>query len=158
MTNPCSEISLRSAGLCNLTEVVIRPEDTLESLSDKVRIATIIGTIQSTFTDFRYVRPLWKRNAEEERLLGTSFTGIYDHPQLSLADDCTEFWLTALREYGNKVNKEWAEKLGINPSVAIQTIKPAGTVSQLTDTASGIHPRHSSYYIRAVRQDNKDLS
>lgn len=156
LTNPCGEISLRSAGLCNLTEVIIREDDTLETLSRKVELATTLGTLQSTFTDFRYVRNVWKKNAEEERLLGVSFTGIYDHPILSNADEITEQWLTQLKAVAYETNVVWAAKLGINPSVSIETIKPSGTVSQLTNSASGIHPRHSKYYIRSVRQDNKD--
>lgn len=159
-TNPCGEIALRSAGLCNLTEIVVRAGDDLDSLKRKARLATILGTIQSTFTDFRYVRSIWKRNAEEERLLGVSLTGIYDNELLSgqlgeesglLGDTLQE-----LKEYCVEVNKELAEKLGINPSVAVTTVKPSGTVSQLVNSASGIHPRHSRYYIRSVRQDNKD--
>lgn len=157
-TNPCGEIALRSAGLCNLTEVVVRSTDTVETLRRKVRLATILGTIQSTFTNFRYVRSVWKRNAEEERLLGVSLTGIYDNSTLS---GLSEEWvlaevLTELKEYCGEVNREFAEKLGINPSVAISTVKPSGTVSQLVNSASGIHPRHSQWYIRSVRQDNKD--
>jgi ribonucleoside-diphosphate reductase alpha chain len=153
-TNPCGEIALRSAGLCNLTEVVVRCDDRLEDLQRKVRIATILGTIQSTFTDFRYVRSIWKRNAEEERLLGVSLTGIYDS-QLLGSVQSSEL-LVELRSYCESVNKEFADRLGISPSVAITTVKPSGTVSQLVDSSSGIHPRHSAYYIRSVRQDNKD--
>lgn len=157
-TNPCGEIALRSAGLCNLTEVVVRSTDSLDDLSRKVRLATILGTIQSTYTDFRYVRNIWKRNAEEERLLGVSLTGIYDHRVLggSTTDDELVAWLSTLREVAREVNVKVANDLGINPSVAITTVKPSGTVSQLVDSASGIHPRHSEYYIRAIRQDNKD--
>lgn len=165
-TNPCGEIALRSAGLCNLTEIVVRPEDTIEDLRRKARIATILGTIQSTYTDFRYVRSIWKRNAEEERLLGVSLTGIYDNRLLSDISGTSEGGadgdvglsdtLRELKEYCREVNQEFAEKLGISPSVAITTVKPSGTVSQLVDSASGIHPRHSAYYIRSVRQDNKD--
>lgn len=157
-TNPCGEIALRSAGLCNLTEIVVRPDDDLESLRRKARIATILGTIQSTYTDFRYVRSIWKRNAEEERLLGVSLTGIYDSSLLSGADgtDSVGHTLEELKEYCREVNEEFAAKLGINPSVAITTVKPSGTVSQLVNSSSGIHPRHSPYYIRSVRQDNKD--
>lgn len=153
-TNPCGEIALRSAGLCNLTEIVVRPSDDLESLKRKARLATILGTIQSTFTDFRYVRSIWKRNAEEERLLGVSLTGIYDNKELS--SKVSAELLQELKEYCVEVNREIAEKLGINPSVAVTTVKPSGTVSQLVNSASGIHPRHSQYYIRSVRQDNKD--
>lgn len=157
-TNPCAEIALRSAGLCNLSEVVVRPDDDLASLKRKARLATIIGTIQSTYTDFRYVRNIWKRNAEEERLLGVSLTGIYDSPFFSAQGHVGELQdaLQELREYVVEVNQEWAEKLGINPSAAVSTVKPSGTVSQLVDSSSGIHPRHSPYYIRSIRQDNKD--
>jgi ribonucleoside-triphosphate reductase (thioredoxin) len=140
-----------------LTEVVVRADDTFESLRWKVEIATILGTIQSTYTDFRYVRSLWKKNAEEERLLGVSLTGIYDNKLLS-ASPATMLGtrLATLQATANEVNGVWSEKLGINKSVAITTIKPSGTVSQLVDSASGIHPRHSAYYIRSVRGDNKD--
>lgn len=160
-TNPCGEIALRSAGLCNLTEIVVRATDDLSELKRKARIATILGTIQSTFTDFRYVRSIWKRNAEEERLLGVSLTGIYDNQLLSgrnVSDGTAALvsTLNELREYCVEVNREFAELLGISPSVAITTVKPSGTVSQLVNSASGIHPRHSAYYIRSFRQDNKD--
>lgn len=156
-TNPCGEIALRSAGLCNLTEIVVRSTDGIEDLKRKARIATILGTIQSTYTDFRYVRNVWKRNAEEERLLGVSLTGIYDNSALAGrdSDELVEI-LEELKEYCGEVNREFAARLGINPSVAISTVKPSGTVSQLVDSASGIHPRHSEYYIRSVRQDSKD--
>ena len=156
--NPCAEIILRSGQFCNLTEVVIRPEDTLETLSEKVETATILGTMQATFTNFRYLRPKWKKNTEEERLLGVSFTGICDHPVMSGRDGHKKLgeWLDELRAKANKVNKTWATKLGIEASVAITTVKPSGTVSQLVDSASGIHPRYSDYYIRRVRQDRKD--
>lgn len=155
-TNPCAEITLRSAGLCNLTEVVIRYEDTLADLLEKVRVATIMGTYQSMLTDFRHVRSLWKKNQEEERLLGVSLTGIMDHPVLSQTNSLAVAWLKAMKEQAIETNKEWAAKLGINQSVAITTVKPSGTVSQLVDSASGIHPRYSHYYIRTVRADKKD--
>lgn len=155
-TNPCGEIILRSAGLCNLTEVVIRAGDTLEDLMDKVEVATIMGTFQSTLSNFRYVRSVWKKNQEEERLLGVSMTGIMDHEVLSKPSEQAAQWLTQLREHAVKVNAEWAEKLGINPAAAITTVKPSGTVSQLVDSASGIHPRYSKYYVRTVRADKKD--
>lgn len=155
-TNPCAEISLRSAGLCNLTEVVIRHEDGLQDLLDKVELATILGTYQSMLTDFRYIRSIWKQNQEEERLLGVSLTGIMDHPVLSQTSDIAVHWLKEMKQKAIAVNKEWAEKLGINPAAAITTIKPSGTVSQLVDSASGIHPRYSDYYIRTVRADKKD--
>jgi ribonucleoside-diphosphate reductase alpha chain len=160
-TNPCGEIALRSAGLCNLTEIVVRSDDNISSLKRKARLATILGTIQSSYTDFRYVRNIWKRNAEEERLLGVSLTGIYDNALLSglhvqREDEYLHTTLQELKEYCGEINREYAAKLGINPSVAISTVKPSGTVSQLVNSASGIHPRHSEFYIRSVRQDNKD--
>ena len=159
-TNPCGEIILRSAGLCNLSEVIVRDNDTLDTLKDKVRIATIIGTFQSTLTNFRYVRPVWKNNAEEERLLGVSLTGIMDNEFLSgygrTENKNLAKALEELKHYAVVTNKKWAEKLSINQSVAITTIKPSGTVSQLVDSSSGIHPRYSQYYIRTVRADAKD--
>jgi ribonucleoside-diphosphate reductase alpha chain len=155
-TNPCAEITLRNAGVCNLTEVVARAGDTLERLKEKVRIAVIMGTYQSMLTEFRHVRPIWKRNQEEERLLGVSLTGIMDHEVLAYVSPKTVAWLEELKAYAIAVNKEWADKLGINQSVAITTVKPSGTVSQLVDSASGKHERYSEYYIRTVRGDNKD--
>lgn len=162
-TNPCSEIILRDRQFCNLTEVIVRPTDSLAELQRKVRIATILGTLQSTLTDFRYLGKKWKENTEEERLLGVSFTGIMDHPVMSgcksLAREAQfdlEEWLISLVGVAIETNKEWAAKLGINESAAITCVKPSGTVSQLVDSASGIHPRYSSYYIRTVRADNKD--
>jgi ribonucleoside-triphosphate reductase len=155
-TNPCGEIILRPYGLCNLSEVVVRAEDSIDTLKAKVEIATIIGTIQSTLTEFRYVRKVWRDNAEEERLLGVSLTGIMDHPILSESGEVTKTYLKELKEHAIKTNKEWATKLGINASVAITTVKPSGTVSQLVDSASGIHPRHSAFYVRTVRSDKKD--
>jgi ribonucleoside-diphosphate reductase alpha chain len=156
-TNPCGEIILRPNGLCNLTEIVVRESDTVETLREKVEIATIMGTFQSTLTDFRYVRSIWKKNAEEERLLGVSMTGIMDNALLSGAttEDLGKT-LTELKDHAISVNKKWAEKLGINPSAAITTVKPSGTVSQLVDSASGIHPRYSNHYIRTVRADKTD--
>jgi len=154
--NPCAEISLRSAGLCNLSEVVVRAEDTYIDLREKVRIATIIGTYQSMLTDFRYVRAIWKKNQEEERLLGVSLTGIMDHPVLSQTSAQAVTWLQDLKQVAIDTNKKWAAKLGINQSAAVTTVKPSGTVSQLVDSASGIHPRYSEYYIRTVRADKKD--
>ena len=155
-TNPCSEIILRSNEFCNLSEVVIRENDDLDSLKRKVRIATIIGTLQSTLTDFRYLRVRWKRNTEEEALLGVSLTGIMDHWLLSKPSTDLEKWLTEMKGVAVETNKEWAEKLGVNQSVAITCVKPSGTVSQLVDSASGIHPRFSKHYIRRVRSDRKD--
>lgn len=154
--NPCAEITLRSAGLCNLSEVIIRFDDSLEGLCEKVRIATIVGTYQSMLTDYRYVRNIWKQNQEEERLLGVSLTGIMDHPILSNTDEVSVYWLKTMKAVAIATNKEWAEKLGINQSVAITTVKPSGTVSQLVDSSSGIHPRYSQHYIRTVRADKKD--
>ena len=166
-TNPCSEIILRSAQVCNLSEVVVRADDTLETLKEKVELATIMGTLQSTLTNFRYVRPIWKRNTEEERLLGVSMTGIMDHPVLSGATDKGTWFdhpnmsdlasvLETLRQVAVDTNKLWADKLGIEQSTAITCVKPSGTVSQLVDSASGIHARFSPYYVRRVRQDVKD--
>ncbi len=155
-TNPCGEIILRSKGLCNLSEIVIREGDTLDDLKRKVEVATIIGTFQSTLTNFRYVRSDWRKNQEEERLLGVSMTGIMDHPVLSKPSEQTIQWLKELREHAINVNKLWADKLGIPVSAAITTVKPSGTVSQLVGCSSGIHPAYSKYYIRTVRMDNKD--
>lgn len=156
-TNPCSEIILRSGQVCNLSEVVVRSDDTMEDLRRKVRQATILGTLQSTLTDFRYVRPIWKENTEEERLLGVSLTGIMDHPLLSdPSHRILPAVLDGLRVAAIETNKEWAEKLGIPQSTAITCVKPSGTVSQLVDSASGIHARFSPYYIRRVRNDVKD--
>ena len=166
-TNPCSEIILRSAQVCNLSEVVVRSTDTFEDLNRKVRVAAILGTLQSTLTDFDYVRAVWKRNTEEERLLGVSLTGIMDHAILSGKETKgTAFdhpnqpnlakTLEKLKQTAVDTNKKWAEKLGIEQSTAITCVKPSGTVSQLVDSASGIHARFSDYYIRRVRNDLKD--
>ena len=155
-TNPCSEIILRSNQFCNLSEVVVRSDDTLKTLKAKVETAAIIGTLQATLTDFRYLRNVWKRNTEEEALLGLSMTGIMDHPVIGKTSGKTAEWLEELKNVAVKTNKKWAEKLGINQSVAITCVKPSGTVSQLVDSASGIHPRFSKYYIRRVRSDKKD--
>jgi len=154
-TNPCSEIVLRPYQFCNLTEVMVRPDDTLETLKQKVRMAAILGTIQATFTHFPYLRKVWQRNTEEERLLGVSLTGIYDHEVMGSVRSAP-LWLDQLREVANEANAEIADLLGIPHSTAITAVKPSGTVSQLTDTASGIHPRHAPFYIRRVRGDNKD--
>jgi ribonucleoside-diphosphate reductase alpha chain len=155
-TNPCAEILLRSKGLCNLTEVVIRPEDDLKSLRRKVEMATVLGTLQSTLTKFRYVRSSWAKNAEEERLLGVSLTGIVDHPMLSQCTQESADVLATLKQLSIDVNKRWSDKLGINQSVAITCVKPSGTVSQLVNSSSGIHPRYNTYYIRRVIGDGKD--
>jgi len=156
--NPCSEILLRPSEFCNLSEVIVRSEDSLADLLEKVDVATIFGTLQSTLTDFRYLRKVWKKNCEEERLLGVSLTGLMDHPVLNGSQGTEELeeWLTKMREHAVKVNKKWAKQLGIEQSVAITCVKPSGTVSQLALCASGIHPNYSPYYIRTVRQDNKD--
>ena len=155
-TNPCSEIILRSNQFCNLSEIVIRADDDLVSLKKKVEVAAIIGSLQATLTDFRYLRNIWKRNTEEEALLGVSLTGICDHYLLGKDSPDLEKWLTEMRDVAVKTNKEWADKLGINQSTAITCVKPSGTVSQLVDSASGIHPRFSEHYIRRVRSDKKD--
>ena len=157
-TNPCSEIILRDKEFCNLSEVVVRADDTIETLKEKVRLATIIGTLQSTLTNFRYISSDWKKNCEEERLLGVSLTGIMDS-KLTNGDgkqEDLENLLEELRQVSVDTNKKIAKELGINQSASITCVKPSGTVSQLVDAASGIHSRHSQYYIRTVRADNKD--
>lgn len=155
-TNPCSEIILRPYQFCNLTEVVIRATDTLEDLERKVRLATILGTIQSTYTHFPYLRKIWQKNTEEERLLGVSLTGIMDNPLMTTKNNELEKTLEHLRLIAVDTNSEWAARLNIPVSAAITCVKPSGTVSQLVDSASGIHTRHSPHYIRTVRGDNKD--
>ena len=171
-TNPCSEIILRDRQFCNLSEVVVRSGDSFDDLKQKVRIAAILGSLQATLTDFRYLSKKWKENTEEEALLGVSLTGIMDHPVLS--GDSSNIppagWpvldmhgnidlaavLEELKEVAIETNLEWSERLGIKQSTAITAVKPSGTVSQLCDSASGIHPRYSPYYIRTVRADKKD--
>jgi len=155
-TNPCSEIILRPYQFCNLTEVVVRATDTIDTLKNKVRIATILGTIQSKYTDFPYLRKVWQKNTEEERLLGVSLTGIMDNPLMTSKNAGLEKTLEHLRDVAVSTNAEWADRLGIPHSAAITCVKPSGTVSQLVDSASGIHARHSQYYVRTVRGDNKD--
>ena len=155
-TNPCSEIILRPYQFCNLTEVVVRREDTLEDLERKVRLATILGTIQSTYTKFPYLRKIWQKNTEEERLLGVSLTGIMDNPLMTTKNAGLDSTLEHLKSIAVDTNAEWAGKLGVPVSAAITCVKPSGTVSQLVDSASGIHPRYSHYYVRTVRGDNKD--
>lgn len=183
-TNPCSEIILRDKQFCNLTEVVVRSTDTFESLKRKVELATILGTIQSTLTSFQFLSEEWKKNTEEERLLGVSLTGIMDHPVMNGSKDgFDDTWILSdyqyddgtysrelvavqekplekileqLRDHARSVNEEWAEKLGIPASASITCVKPSGTVSQLVDSASGIHARHAPYYIRRIRMDKKD--
>jgi ribonucleoside-diphosphate reductase alpha chain len=157
-TNPCSEIILRPYQFCNLSEVVVRPADTLSDLKRKVRVATVLGTLQATLTNFRYLRKIWETNTKEEALLGVSLTGIMDHPVLSGREDSDKLkkWLKALREEAVATNKAHADRLGINTSTAITAVKPSGTVSQLVDSASGIHPRFSRHYIRRVRGSSDD--
>ena len=169
-TNPCSEILLRGpkkdkngnpitgtgGQFCNLSEVVIRASDSKEDLIRKVRIATILGTVQSTYTKFPYLRKVWAKNTAEERLLGVSLTGIMDNTLTNGKEGDLAVLLEDLKQVAVDTNKEWADKLGIEVSAAITCVKPSGTVSQLTDSASGIHARHSPYYIRTVRGDNKD--
>jgi len=150
--NPCSEIILRNMQCCNLSEVVVRPEDSHQELMEKVEIATILGTLQSTLTNFRYLNSRWQENCEEERLLGVSLTGLLDKGYETVDPK----QLTALRQHAIEVNKEWAAKLGINQSTAVTCVKPSGTVSQLVDCASGMHPRFAQHYIRRVRGDKKD--
>lgn len=152
----CGEIILRPFEFCNLSEVVIRPEDNLKTLTTKVRLATILGTIQSSFTDFRYLRKIWKKNCDEERLLGVSLTGIMDNSLTSSVSDTLKNTLNKLRETAISTNKEYAEYFNIPVSAAITCIKPSGTVSQLVGSSSGIHPSFSPYYIRTVRSDIKD--
>ena len=154
--NPCSEISLRPYQFCNLTEVVVRATDSVEDLERKVKYATILGTVQSTFTKFPYLRNIWKENTEEERLLGVSLTGIMDSTLMTRTNSGLRKTLEHLRKVAVSTNKEWAERLGIPQSAAITCVKPSGTVSQLVDSASGIHARHSDFYIRTVRGDVKD--
>ena len=155
-TNPCSEIILRPYQFCNLTEVVVRATDNFGDLARKVKIATTLGTIQSTYTKFPYLRKIWKDNTEEERLLGVSLTGIMDNPLLTSKQNGLSKNLQNLRQVAVNTNNSLADNLGINRSTAITCVKPSGTVSQLVDSASGIHARHSRQYIRTVRGDNKD--
>lgn len=151
-TNPCSEIILRPFQFCNLTEIVVRADDTLESLKRKARIASILGTIQSSFTDFKYLRKVWHDTCNEERLLGVSLTGVCDNLGLLGRSEV----LDQLKQVVIETNQDWSAILGINPSVATTCVKPSGTVSQLVNSASGLHTRHSPYYLRTVRADNKD--
>jgi ribonucleoside-diphosphate reductase alpha chain len=163
-TNPCSEIILRDREFCNLTEIIIRPTDTVEDLMRKARIAAILGTMQASLTNFQYISSEWSKNCKEEALLGVSMTGQLDNKMMLSMSDNSDLLLPSslpniLETVKNKtieVNAEWAKKLGINPAAAITCVKPSGTVSQLTDAASGMHPRHSQYYIRTVRADIKD--
>ena len=155
-TNPCSEIILRDREFCNLSEVVVRENDTEETLTEKVKLATIIGTLQSTLTNFRYLNRKWSENCEEERLLGVSLTGIMDNALTNGKTKGLDELLRKLRQAAVDANLQWSKKLGIPQSVAITCVKPSGTVSQLVDSASGIHARHNPYYIRTVRADKKD--
>ena len=155
--NPCCEILLRDREFCNLTEVIVRSTDTQDTLSRKIRLATILGTWQASLTNFPYLSAEWKKNCEEEALLGVSLTGIMDNPMMFMKDHAMlGVVLEEMKQVAIDTNKEWAKKIHINPSAAITTVKPSGTVSQLTDTASGIHARHSEYYVRTVRADRKD--
>jgi ribonucleoside-diphosphate reductase alpha chain len=161
-TNPCSEIILRDRQFCNLTEVVVRPEDTVDTLNRKVKVGTVLGTMQATLTDFRFISRLWGRNCQEEALLGVSLTGIMDHNFLSgyvarnESGQILEEVLSQLKVTAVETNIKTARQLGINPSAAVTCVKPSGTVSQLVDSASGIHPRYSSFYRRTTLLDNKD--
>jgi ribonucleoside-diphosphate reductase alpha chain len=155
-TNPCSEIILRSKEFCNLTEIVVREDDTEETLKQKVKLATILGTWQSTLTNFKYLNKKWRENCEEERLLGVSMTGIMDCELTNATNNGLAELLRELKQVAIDTNKEWAKKLNVNQSAAITCVKPSGTVSQLVDSASGIHARHNPYYIRTVRADKKD--
>ena len=156
--NPCAEILLRPNQFCNLTEVIVKPDDKISDIKRKIEAATILGTLQSSFTNFPFLQDEWKKNVEEERLLGVSFTGIYDNP-ITWGKEGLQVLagrLNKWRDYARKTNKIWADKIGINPSAAITCVKPSGTVSCLCDTSSGIHPRFSRHYIRRVRIDKKD--
>ena len=155
-TNPCSEIILKKFGFCNLSECVIRESDTIYDMERKVELAAILGTYQSTLTHFPYLRKIWQRNAEEERLLGVSLTGILDNKLLGENNEQTKTLLGRLRQHAVETNLQYASDLNINPSASVTCVKPSGTVSQLVDSASGIHPRHSRYYIRRIRGDKKD--
>lgn len=152
LVNPCAEIWLRPQQFCNLSEVVVRVDDTLETLKEKIELATILGTLQATMSDFRYLRRIWKRNTEEERLLGVSLTGIMDNPALV----CNKEILEELKAYTVEMNIKYSAILGITPATAITTVKPSGTVSSLVNSSSGIHPRFAPFYVRTVRQDKKD--
>ena len=156
-TNPCSEIILRPYQFCNLSSCIIRSDDTIDSIENKIRLATILGTFQASLTDFPYLRKIWQKNTEEEALLGVSMTGICDNTLLNNPDDeGLPARLEKLRDLAVSTNTFYAAAIGINQSVAVTAVKPEGTVSQLCSTASGIHPQHSKYYIRRVRADNKD--
>lgn len=154
--NPCGEVILRPRQFCNLTEVVVRPMDTIDTLKKKVEAATILGILQSMLSDFKFLDPEWKENTEDERLLGVSLTGLADNPILSTTNRVAQDWLDQLRRYSINVADQWAVLLKINMPAAITTVKPSGTVSQLVDAASGLHPRYSPYYIRRVRMDSVD--
>lgn len=156
LTNPCGEIILRSGQVCNLTEVVVRSYDNWETLSEKAEIASFLGTLQASLTDFRYLRSVWKRNTEEEALLGVSLTGVMDNPLTYTINAKLKEMLNDLRQTVVDINKKWAATIGIAPSAATTANKPSGTVSQLVDCASGIHPRYAYHYVRRVRNDKKD--
>lgn len=154
--NPCSEIILQPYSFCNLSGVAIRPDDTLEDLKRKIRLATIIGTWQACVVKFEYLRPQWQENCEDERLLGVCLAGIMDHPVLKSRSNEAEAWLMELRDYAWEVNKEYADRIGINPTASITSVKPAGNSGELYDVASGIHPRYAKQYIRTIRQSGGD--
>lgn len=154
--NPCAEILLNNYQFCNLSTIVVKPTDSKEYLMRKIRLAALLGTYQATLTDFKYLRPCWKKQTEEEALLGVSMTGILDHPLLRQVSEETATFLQQLRDEAVRANKEYAQAFGINPAASVTSIKPEGSVSQLCNTASGIHPNYSEYYIRSYRQDNKD--
>lgn len=156
LSNPCQEIELRPYQFCNLSAICVRPNDTLDDLKRKMEMATILGTWQSCITEFDYLRKIWSENTKEESLLGVCLSGIMDHPILSKVSDESATWYQEMRDVAWKVNKEWAEKLGINPSTSVTSIKPAGNSSELMGTSSGIHPRYSEYYIRTIRQSSGD--
>lgn len=156
LSNPCQEIELLPNQFCNLTAGCIRPGDTLEKIKEKLRYATILGTWQSTISDFDFLRKIWKENTEEERLLGVCLSGVMDHPVLSKVTEESGRWLREMRDLVWEVNKEWAEILGINPSASVTSLKPAGNSSELMNTSSGIHPRPYPYYIRRIRQSASD--
>lgn len=155
-TNPCSEIILRPYQFCNLTSIVVRPDDDLGALKEKARLAAVLGTFQSTLTHFPYLRKIWQKNTEEERLLGVSLTGLCDHPILSDPSDDSAEWLKQMKDVVIETNKDVAAKIGVQQSTATTCVKPEGTASQLNDSASGMHPRYAQYYIRRVRNDKKD--
>jgi ribonucleoside-diphosphate reductase alpha chain len=156
LSNPCMEIELRPYQFCNLSAICIRPTDTLETLKNKIEMATILGTWQATISDFDYLRKIWIENTKEEALLGVCLSGVMDHPILSKVTEESAAWLKEMRDLVWKINKAWAKLLNINPSASVTSLKPAGNSSELMNTSSGIHPRYSPYYIRTIRQSSGD--